>query len=372
MSLATRRSMGSVSCSGRHVIQHNTYAASRCKGTIWPAAATTCRSRMTTAIRGTPSDELPSAPSLSEDSPAPPNVIQIEEPNRNINTSNYRALAALASVGLAETAYLTYAKLFDAPLVCPTNGCDSVLNSPYAQLFGLPLSLFGMLAYGTVGILAVSYMMQQQQPTTPASATPSATSATARRLTSWGLTAGVAALATTSAVLVSLLHSRFPGSSCAWCLLSAATSTALAVTLATSMSGREWRDNALAGLGGALTAAALLFLGGPGGPLAAAGSGGSVLIDDNFFLEYQAPTITSPSSPRALALSRRLAAAGARMYGAFWCSHCAEQKEEFGVQAVEGQGDGGFPYVECFPNGWRRGEPLAPACEAAGVRNFPT
>ena len=34
------------------------------------------------------------------------------------------------------------------------------------------------------------------------------------------------------------------------------------------------------------------------------------------------------------------------MYGAFWCSHCYEQKQAFGAAAMEA-----FPYVECFPEG---------------------
>lgn len=37
------------------------------------------------------------------------------------------------------------------------------------------------------------------------------------------------------------------------------------------------------------------------------------------------------------------------MYGAFWCTHCFEQKQAFGVQAMQD-----FPYVECYPEGWQR------------------
>ena len=37
------------------------------------------------------------------------------------------------------------------------------------------------------------------------------------------------------------------------------------------------------------------------------------------------------------------------MYGAFWCSHCYEQKQKFGLDAMQA-----FPYVECFPEGWKR------------------
>lgn len=59
--------------------------------------------------------------------------------------------------------------------------------------------------------------------------------------------------------------------------------------------------------------------------------------------------MTNASSGQALSLSKRLQEAGAKMYGAFWCSHCLDQKQEFGKEAMSS-----FPYVECFPNGWKR------------------
>ena len=55
-----------------------------------------------------------------------------------------------------------------------------------------------------------------------------------------------------------------------------------------------------------------------------------------------------PSPPKAVELAARLREAGAKMYGAFWCSHCQEQKQAFGAEA---QRD--LPYVECFPQGFR-------------------
>ncbi|PNH08009.1 hypothetical protein TSOC_005456 [Tetrabaena socialis] len=268
-------------------------------------------------------------------------------------------MAAVAAVGVAETAYLTYVKLFNGTLVCPTNGCESVLTSPYALLFGLPLSLYGMLAYGAVGALALSYGRQVASGGVPG---------VARQATLLGLTGGVAALATTSAVLVSILQTRLGGTPCAWCYLSAALSTTLAVTLGSALTGRqvkvgtaEGRDNALAGIGAAVATAAVLYVGLPGG------SGGGAVYDENFSVDYQAPVVRTPSKERAVQLSSRLSAVGARMYGAFWCSHCLEQKEVFGAAAMAD-----FPYVECFPNGWKQGEKPAALCEAANVRAFPT
>lgn len=51
------------------------------------------------------------------------------------------------------------------------------------------------------------------------------------------------------------------------------------------------------------------------------------------------------------------------MYGAWWCPHCAEQKEDFGYafQYVN--------YTECSPEGQRT---LNQACKQAGIHNFPT
>ena len=70
--------------------------------------------------------------------------------------------------------------------------------------------------------------------------------------------------------------------------------------------------------------------------------------------------MTTQSSERSQQLAKRLKDAGAKMYGAFWCSHCHEQKEAFGRQAMKD-----FPYVECYPDGFHKVSALAGAlvCE---------
>jgi len=60
----------------------------------------------------------------------------------------------------------------------------------------------------------------------------------------------------------------------------------------------------------------------------------------------QAPSVTKSSPPGAADLAKRLKAAGAQMYGAFWCSHCFDQKQDFGKDAIAD-----FPYIECYPDG---------------------
>jgi hypothetical protein len=52
------------------------------------------------------------------------------------------------------------------------------------------------------------------------------------------------------------------------------------------------------------------------------------------------------------------------MYGAYWCPHCAEQKEKFGASFKYA------PYVECGVPGNTRVE--AQVCKDAGIKHFPT
>ena len=59
-----------------------------------------------------------------------------------------------------------------------------------------------------------------------------------------------------------------------------------------------------------------------------------------------------------------VAGKNARMYGMFWCSHCAEQKREFGASFQY------VPYVECASKD--NSHELTPACKAAGVTKFPS
>ena len=58
-----------------------------------------------------------------------------------------------------------------------------------------------------------------------------------------------------------------------------------------------------------------------------------------------------------------LAAKQTKMYGLYWCPHCAEQKEMFGKACRY------VPYVECAIKGSRE---LAPECAAAKVKLFPS
>jgi hypothetical protein len=63
------------------------------------------------------------------------------------------------------------------------------------------------------------------------------------------------------------------------------------------------------------------------------------------------------------AFAQCLGTKGAKMYGAYWCPHCADQKELFGSSFQYA------PYVECGIKGSRN---QAQVCTDAGVKRFPT
>src|SRR3989338_4753785 len=54
---------------------------------------------------------------------------------------------------------------------------------------------------------------------------------------------------------------------------------------------------------------------------------------------------------------------GAKMYGAYWCPHCINQKEDFGKSWQY------VTYVECSLPG---GQAQTPVCKTAGIEGYPT
>ncbi|MBX2864145.1 MAG: hypothetical protein KTR27_11355 [Leptolyngbyaceae cyanobacterium MAG.088] len=62
-------------------------------------------------------------------------------------------------------------------------------------------------------------------------------------------------------------------------------------------------------------------------------------------------------------LAEYLSNTEAKMYGAYWCPHCARQKQLFGDAARS------IPYVECDPRGVNAQVNL---CNTAGINAYPT
>ncbi len=68
-----------------------------------------------------------------------------------------RSVAVLAVAGLAIAGYLTWARYAHESVSCPIGGggCETVQESSYAELAGIPVALLGLLLYATVlGLVA--------------------------------------------------------------------------------------------------------------------------------------------------------------------------------------------------------------------------
>jgi uncharacterized membrane protein len=65
------------------------------------------------------------------------------------------AIAFVAAAGIGLASYLLYARETGGQLVCSTGGCEAVQSSRYAEIFGVPVAAFGLVAY--VWVLLTSW-----------------------------------------------------------------------------------------------------------------------------------------------------------------------------------------------------------------------
>ncbi|BCL38186.1 hypothetical protein [Nostoc sp. MS1] len=75
-------------------------------------------------------------------------------------------------------------------------------------------------------------------------------------------------------------------------------------------------------------------------------------------------TVDSISTEAEIALAQHLQKIKAKLYGAYWCSHCYEQVYLFGQQAFKL-----INRIECSPEG-RNAQPNV--CKAAKIKGYPT
>ena len=132
----------------------------------------------------------------------------------------YIATAALSLIGLADSIYLTVKHLTGQSVQCTlSTGCDEVLASAYATMFGFPLAMFGAAAYFTVFSLATLALFGYRF------ARPSLII--------------VVGLMTLMALRLLYLQAFVLGKYCEFCLLSAATTFLLAVIVAAIIFGSK-------------------------------------------------------------------------------------------------------------------------------------
>lgn len=313
-------------------------------------------------------------------------------------------MAILSFLGIIETSYLTYDKLSSSSSslinsFCSADGegCNSILNGPYSTItlldgaVDIPLSVLGLGAYGTVfGMTILSFLF----PTTKVQTKDGST-------TLLGITT---LMATFSVYLVSLIILSLH-SSCAFCFVSAGLSISLAalawlefgseeVTISTTDEDDELvvlsKENivnyrkkgvvtGIASFGVATVLALGLFLSVDDGASSTASysassassansiNSGTLVASTEPIIDISQnipPPITTKSSQEALSLANDLSTLNSRMFGAFWCSHCYDQKQSLGLQAMQS-----IPYVECDKDGYNNQRAL---CRERDVPGYPT
>ena len=77
-----------------------------------------------------------------------------------------------------------------------------------------------------------------------------------------------------------------------------------------------------------------------------------------------APAVISASSPAKIALAEHLSSVGARVFTAYWCPHCHDQKEAFGKEAAAK-----LQVIECAEDG---ANSQAQLCKQQGVQGYPS
>jgi uncharacterized membrane protein len=278
-------------------------------------------------------------------------------------SNNRILLSGIALTGAAETAFLTYSKLSSTPLgnLCSSpEACSNVLDGPYSTVpfLDLPLSAIAFLGYTIIAILSIAPFINKDADTSE--------SRLIMLFTSTGMAAFSVYLMT---ILATVIHT-----SCNFCYLSAA--------LSFTMAGIAWTQKVVPNPTNAffvsassvsmsfLTSAFLFYATSTLVSESAEASTASTIIvasaDGNIDAKplQEAPKITKISTPRAMLVGGRLNALNAKMYGAFWCSHCNNQKQELGSEASKL-----FEYVECSKDGVNS---QYDTCKIEKIPGFPT
>jgi uncharacterized membrane protein len=129
------------------------------------------------------------------------------------------AAVTVALAGLGDSIYLTIHHYNGTAVPCSiTGGCETVLTSEYAEVFGLPLGLYGAAAYFTAFALALL-------------------AAYGNRVT-WKLYGALSALMFLFSIWLIFVQWHYINAFCQFCLLSALTSTILFLLFLGSLAPR--------------------------------------------------------------------------------------------------------------------------------------
>ncbi len=277
--------------------------------------------------------EPPSAPASKRPASGPAGAPARNRTTAGAGMPGHRFLSldnwilGLAGLGVLLTGYLTLvAWLGEHPAYCGAESeCDLVQSSRWSTLFGMPMSLWGLLTYALLAVLA--WRLRSRAPAWRATL----------------LVAGVGAGVSWFLTLVSVFQIE---ATCGYCLASFVLMNVLLVLVLLRRPPRMPEHAWSKALPLPVGAVVVVVLG----------------LQLHFSGVFD--PAAGPEDPRLKALATHLRDSGARFYGAYWCPACQEQKELFTASVDR------LPYVECTPQG--RGGPRAVDCLTRNIEQYPT
>lgn len=271
-------------------------------------------------------------------------------------------LGGLAVLGACESMYLTYMKLQGgAGSICSTTGCFDVLTGPFSTVLGIPLSAFGFLAYSVFAALSLwplgaseskEYVDVDAGTTRKVSADEVYKS---RDAATRAPMLGVAATMVGFSSYLMFVLFQIIGDFCPYCVFSACLSSAIFLGTLGVRAVRKFRTAArvaAGGLGVAAAAAVVSF------------AWAAPMVQPTPESPQAPLAVTGRSSADAMRVAGKLKARGTKMYGAYWCSHCHDQKERLGKRAWAM-----IEYVECDKHGVNS---QATLCRQKRIPGYPT
>lgn len=231
----------------------------------------------------------------------------------------------LSTLGITLSVYLTYlyyAKA-QATFCAIGSGCDTVRESPYSAILGIPVSVFGIIGYLSIFILSLVSVSYSR--------------------TRWLLLYFLSLVGFVFSAYLTYVELFVIKAICPYCVASAFIITVILITLLIR------RPEPLPGN----SLIKLVFI---SGAIVV-----SVLLASVFL---QSKSLSAGSKDTwQVGLAKHLTEIGATMYGAYWCPHCMEQKGLFGEAFKY------IKYVECDPGGKEANPTL---CYEKGIKVYPT
>lgn len=286
----------------------------------------------------------------------------LDESEYNIRSESRQLIVLLSSIGAAETAYLTQAKLGGSSiseLLCSNpSSCSTVLSGPYSTIpyLNVPISAIGFVAYMIICVLALQPLLL-----------PTKTNIDANTSILLPLTAIMATFSTYFVLLLNFVIHE----SCSFCYLSALLSFTMALV---SIVGRlEMKDatkaftiTSTAAAMSTVTAVFLYYTTSTLYPEETKAYQELAAMEREERALHFPPRIRTESTEQSIALAKRIISSeiDGKMYGAYWCSHCNNQKQKFGAEAAKI-----FPYIECDKEGANSQSGL---CKEKKLEGYPT